>query len=167
MTTIVGIDPGPTPGLVLLEGTWVTASQSLHLLETEVVQCTAGLLLDVLAGIEQQRDGIDHLAVERFVVGRRASRSATAGAGELTRAQIGALQQLYPNLALRAAGEVKPWATDARLAAAGPGAGLLGATAGLRHARDAARHALFCAVRDAGAPDPLSKTAAPTKENSR
>jgi hypothetical protein len=50
---------------------------------------------------------------------------------------------------------VKPWATDERLAAAG----LLDPTKGMRHARDAARHALFCAVRDFGLPDPLSAKA--------
>jgi hypothetical protein len=50
---------------------------------------------------------------------------------------------------------VKPWAVDKRLHAAG----LLDMTAGMRHARDAARHALFCAVKDYGLPDPLSSKA--------
>jgi hypothetical protein len=50
---------------------------------------------------------------------------------------------------------VKPWATDERLEAAG----LLDLTKGMRHARDAARHALFTAVKDGGVPDPLSKHA--------
>jgi hypothetical protein len=53
----------------------------------------------------------------------------------------------------RPAAHVKPWATDERLEAAG----LLEATKGMRHARDAARHALFAACKDGGIPDPLSK----------
>jgi hypothetical protein len=50
---------------------------------------------------------------------------------------------------------VKPWATDTRLAAAG----LMEPTTGMRHARDAARHALFAAVKTYGLPDPLSARA--------
>ena len=38
-------------------------------------------------------------------------------------------------------------------------AGLLEPTKQLRHARDAARHALFAAVADCGIPDPLSRKA--------
>lgn len=158
MTTIVGIDPGPTPGLVLLECVEMPrrlceTGTDRVLMTAEVVQCTAGVLFDVLAGIEQQRDGIDLIAAERFVVSRRSGRSSTAGAGAETRDQVGALQRVYPALVLRAAGEVKPWATDARLNAAG----LLDPCKGLRHARDAARHALFAACRDLGMPDPLSR----------
>jgi hypothetical protein len=52
----------------------------------------------------------------------------------------------------RTAALVKPWATDKRLVAAG----LLDITRGLPHARDGARHALFSAHHDSGAPDPLS-----------
>jgi hypothetical protein len=55
---------------------------------------------------------------------------------------------------------VKPWATDERLEAAG----LLDLTKGMRHARDAARHALFTAVKDGGVPDPLSKHAHPISQ---
>jgi hypothetical protein len=57
----------------------------------------------------------------------------------------------------RSAADVKPWATDTRLQAAG----LLDLTKGMRHARDAARHALFCAVCDFGLTDPLSRKAGP------
>jgi hypothetical protein len=54
---------------------------------------------------------------------------------------------------LRAAALVKPWATDRRLTAAG----LLDPTAGMGHARDAARHALYAAVHLQLTTDPLSK----------
>lgn len=53
----------------------------------------------------------------------------------------------------RPAATVKPWATDKRLIAAG----LYDLTAKMTDGRDAARHAVFCAVHDAGWPDPLSK----------
>lgn len=50
---------------------------------------------------------------------------------------------------------VKPWATDRRLEAAG----LMTATAGMPgHARDAARHCLYCACHDLGMRDPMSRS---------
>jgi hypothetical protein len=57
---------------------------------------------------------------------------------------------------LRNASLVKTWATDKRLAAAG----LLDATKGMQHARDASRHALYAAVHTGMARDPLSTKAA-------
>jgi hypothetical protein len=56
----------------------------------------------------------------------------------------------------RAAGLVKPWATDKRLLAAG----LYQLCQGMPHARDAARHAIYCAAQDCGMPDPLSRDGA-------
>ena len=91
------------------------------------------------------------VAVEQFVVGRGSMRAGHDGA--VTRDLIGALQQIAPLAYLRTASEVKPWASDLRMAAAG----LLEPTKQLRHARDAARHALFAAVADCGIPDPLSR----------
>ena len=140
---VLGVDPGPTPGIVLL-----TAAHG-RLEAREVVQCSAGVLHLVLAALDPYHAVI---GVERFVVGRRASRSASAHAGAETRDQVGALEVLYPQARFRTAAQVKPWATDERLDAAG----LLEATKGLRHARDAARHALFAAVHDGVIPDPLS-----------
>jgi hypothetical protein len=103
------------------------------------------------------------LAMERFVVGNRASRSSTSAAGATTRNLLGELlawADTFPRVQVRSvqrpAGAVKPWATDERLAAAG----LLDITKGMNHARDAARHALFAAVADFGQPDPLSRRAA-------
>lgn len=100
------------------------------------------------------------VAAEQFVVNGRAGRSRTGTGGQIARDLIGALQHLPRELApavvvelhLRAAGAVKPWATDKRLAEAG----LLSATQALPHARDAARHALFAAVKTGLMPDPLS-----------
>lgn len=141
---IVGVDPGPIPGLVVLH------TYERRLDGVEVVQCSASAFHDVLRALAGSNARI---AVERYVVGRRSATSASARDGETTRDQVGALQALYPWAELRSASEVKPWATNARLEAAG----LIEACAGMRHARDAARHALFAAVRADLLADPLSQ----------
>jgi len=155
-TYVVGVDPGRTTGIAALSFTHgeVTNAQAL--------QCSAGwavgLVVHLLTGA---RPALILLAVERFVVARRAARSRDAAAGALTRQLIGALQTAGEAhgvlVLLRAAADVKPWATDERLRAAG----LLEVCTGMSHARDAARHALFTAVHDAGLPDPLIRHRSP------
>lgn len=146
-TRVIGIDPGPTPGIVVLD-----IVEPGQLVNVDVVQCSAGLLYTVLAALQPVAPGRRYLvAVERFVVRGRAN-----AAQAMTRDQVAAIAGAQPGAIQRSAAMVKPWATDARLEAAG----LAEATKGMRHARDAARHALFCAVHDAGLPDPLSKRAA-------
>lgn len=149
---VIGVDPGRTTGLALLR---LDAP-----LQWELIQATPGAvvaLVEAMAGWGP----VARIAVERFVVGPRASRSADAAAGALTRDLVGALHQLGSRLGVpvsaRSASEVKPWATDRRLTAAG----LYRAGTGMPHARDAAGHALFSAVSDCGIPDPLSKRSAP------
>lgn len=154
-TLVIGVDPGPIPGVVVLG-----LEDGKNLVDPSIFQCDPASALWVvtesLASTAVRWD-LKMLAIERFVVGPRASRSASASAGALTRNLIGNLQgigvlagaQVY----LRSASEVKPWATDARLDAAG----LLAPTKGMPHARDGGRHALFSAVRDAGVSDPLSR----------
>lgn len=140
---VIGIDPGPTPGIVVLE------VHDGKLTDRQAVQCTAGALYDVLNGLDAHLARV--IAVERFVVRGRANAAQT-----LTRDQVANLSAHHEGRAvLRSASEVKPWATDVRLAHAG----LLEATKGMRHARDAARHALFAAVKHGGLPDPLSRKA--------
>lgn len=145
--TVIGVDPGPTPGIVVL------GPDS----RPEVVQCSAGVAVALVDALVDQAPGTVLLAVEEFVVGPRAARSSSAGAGAVTRDLIGALAQLARDnevvLVRYRAADVKPWATDRRLAAAG----LVEPTKGMRHARDAARMALYASVRDAGFADPLSR----------
>ncbi|MET0423635.1 MAG: hypothetical protein ABW046_07165 [Actinoplanes sp.] len=121
------------------------------------MQASPRLILPVLRMLAD--DDLTAIALEQFVVGRRAARSSSPAAGAVTRSMVGVVTSWssLPNLTLRqrSASEVKPWATDKRLHAAG----LLDPTIGMRHARDAARHALFCAVSDYGLPDPLSSRA--------
>lgn len=142
---VIGVDPGQTTGIARL---------LLADLSVELVQCSAGVVLDVVAALAGDRPA--QLAVEQFVVGPRASRSASPQAAQITRDLIGALLAADgARVKLRTAAGVKPWATDARLKAAGLH------RPGMRHAMDAARHALFAAVSDCGIPDPLSKRSTP------
>jgi hypothetical protein len=145
---VVAVDPGPIPGVVMLCG----ADRSVFQCDPDSVLWLVQKMLTVNL-LHSRRI----LAVERFVVGMRAARSATPKAGAVTRDMIGALTELGRSLpgvtvALRCAGEVMPWASDKRLKAAG----LLEVTKGMPHARSAARHALFASVADCNLPDPLS-----------
>jgi hypothetical protein len=151
---VVGVDPGPTPGVCVL-GTGYHADAV-----PAVFQCNApsvGWLVQTMLALRGDLRAV--LAIERFIVGMRSARSAHAGAGELTRSMIGELTTLGhlagAQVVFRPAADVMPWATDKRLKAAG----LLEPTKALPHARAAARHALYAAVRDGGLPDPLSTKA--------
>lgn len=148
---VIGVDPGRTTGIAVYDG----------LGDAELLQTTPGVVHEVvdalLSCIGPHRPRL--VAIERFVVGTRASRSASAKAGETTRELIGMVRAtaIRHNAAVveRSASEVKPWATDKRLEAAG----LL--VRGMPHACDAARHALYAAVKDGGLPDPLSRKSRP------
>jgi hypothetical protein len=164
---VIGIDPGPIAGVVRIQleqqGN-VGGLGGVQLVDVQALQVTPDILTCILEALT--RDDRAALALERFVVGPRSGRSSTPSAGLTTRNLVGQIEwwarEGYteafiqrPELHARSAAEVKPWATDERLDAAG----LLELTKGMRHARDAARHALYCAVRDYGLPDPLSKAA--------
>lgn len=129
----------------------------------DVVQCSDHVLLSVLGALHTSRVSWPlevrvHLAMERFVVGQRSVGLNAPMAAFTTREAVARLRAWSVGLATlveRRAADVKPWATDERLDAVG----LLEPTKGMRHARDAARHALFCAVKECGRPDPLSRKA--------
>lgn len=150
---LVGIDPGPIVGISLL---WLDfgPSDPVTIGAREAMQVTPGILVEVLNALTA-----DAVAVERFVVGPRAGRSGTPTAGATAREVVDRVERWAARdrcpIHLRSAAEVKPWATDARLGAAG----LLVPTVGMGHARDAARHALYAAVKSYGLPDPLSARA--------
>lgn len=158
----IGIDPGPVPGIVML-------SRRGQNLDVDVIQCSAGVahsalwaLLDQCRWLQGEAPAL--VQIEEYVVRRRASRAATAAAGAATRdvlAQLEREAQEQPNVTVvrRSASHVKPWATDGRLKAVRTnGTDLLDVVSHVgRHARDAARHALYAAVKDGGLPDPLSR----------
>lgn len=155
MSVILGADPGLTTGLAVLDlerRTW------------ELAQLSPLLVMPLIGALIERYDVVG-IACERFVVGPRASRSATPRGGQVAReleAQIDAVAdpglRVHPiKVIRRSASQVKPWATAERLKAAGI------ATRGMPHALDAARHALYAAVRDFGFPDPLSSAFAPPR----
>lgn len=145
--TVIGADPGLTTGLARIDlDDWR---------EPVLDQVAPGDVLPAVEALIGAQDPTEVLlAVEQFVVGPRASRSSTPQGGRVARELINALQFEFLDrgvrVVLRSASQVKPWATDARLRAAGL------YLPGKPHARDASRHALFAAVSDCGLPDPLS-----------
>lgn len=151
---VVGVDPGPVTGLAVI------GPHTRH----EVAQCSPGAVVALIGALvgELPEDVPVLIAVERFVVGPRAARSATPTAGRIARGVVEDVARAFKPCSAptgtrvieRSAVDVKPWATDLRLAAAG----LLDPTKGMPHARDACRHALYAAVRDGGLPDPLSRS---------
>lgn len=159
MIVAIGMDPGPTPGLVRLRYVSDADGNIAHLLDVAVVQCSANVFSQVLGvWLRACRQVPDtYVQVERFVIGRGSYRSGSPGA--LTRDQVGEAAAIAieygATVTRRSASETKKWATDGRLDAAG----LLKATKGMTHARDAARHALFTAVSEGRIPDPLSRKA--------
>lgn len=156
---LIGVDPGETTGICALDiaGTTAPEHDGAFIRWHGQLQSTPGAVLPVVQGLADGYRGPVVLAVERFVVSTRAGRSASAMAGATTRVLIGELVGLHRSgscvvrVVQRSASDVKPWAVDKRLSAAG----LL--VKGMRHANDAARHALFAAVKDCGMADPLSK----------
>ena len=153
MIVVIGMDPGPTPGMVRL-----TYSDA-RLVDMAVVQCTANTALDVLQMwlITLPRAAAEtYFGVEQYV-DRQRGRSGTAGAR--TRDLVGSAMVLAQTHGAhpvqRPAVTVKAWATDVRLNAAG----LLPSVKGMTHAKDGARHALYAACKDALIPDPLSRKA--------
>lgn len=152
---IVGVDPGPVPGVATL---YYDSHGKLR--QATVLQCDPQSLINLVQGqLKLSWDaaiGLRRLlAVERFVIGARASRVSSPAAAARVRDQVGALTHMATefdlSISVRSASEVKPWATEKRLVNAG-----FNLPKGMPHAADAARHCLFAAVKDGGVPDPLS-----------
>ena len=130
---IIGIDPGPKPGLVVLT--------------TYAGRITAVTKLDGpapdLSGLDAQLARASLVSMERFVIGRGTARKTKAGTAA-TIEQVGRLREECSRAGVRLvehpAGVVKPWATDDRLRA-------YGCYVTGNHHRDAVRHALYAAVR--------------------
>jgi hypothetical protein len=147
------MDPGPTPGLVCL-----TYSQ-VALVSVRVVQASANCALDVLQMWFESLPAVAevYFQAELFVVGTKSFRAGSPGAR--TRDMVGSAVTLAGthnvHTELRNAAAAKAWAKDERLEKAG----LLGHLVGMKHAKDAARHALYTACHEGNIPDPFSKKA--------
>jgi len=151
---VAGADFGPTTGLAF--AAWDRATTEL--VSVIALECTDGQapgLLGLLLGAWPYGPAVRVAGMERFVP-RAKSQSLRGVSVARMQGSILALSQVFTAhriaVRLRPAADVKPWATDRRLAAAG----LLAATEKFTDARDAGRHMLFTAVQDAGLPDPLS-----------
>lgn len=153
---VIGVDPGLTTGIVGLP-----YRDDEHRIQPSVIQCDHGNVLPIVADlVHTYRADFDLvLAVESFVTGGRSTRLANAEDGRITRELVANLvfefERQVQRVHVHPAAVVKPWATNTRIEAAG----LLGPTASMQHARDAARHALYVATHDHGVSDPLSKKA--------
>lgn len=159
---VIGVDPGPTPGICAL--LWVddvlTDFRVLQLSAKGLMRSTVETIIWLTENFPPSGVMLDFIAVERFIVGRRAVVSSSRDAGQITRDMVGAVLTYGGGLrgeggrvVTRSAAEVKPWAIDERLKRAG----LLNSVLGMPHAKDAVRQGLFCAVADLGVPDPLSR----------
>lgn len=159
ITCVIGVDPGPTSGVCLLclEPVYdIPGVTSPPVIKTRLVfSCNAPAVFGLVEYLLEANDGPARIVAvgERFVPGRGAG--ARSGGAAVVREVIADLKSLHGSWKWRSASDVKPWATDRRLDAAG----LLGVTNKMIDARDAARHALFCAVHDCGLPDPMSRKA--------
>lgn len=157
MIVAIGMDPGPTPGLVKL--TYVVD----RLMEVHVIQCSANCMLDVLdawfRGVPTKAEL--YFQAEKFVVGTKSMRAGSPGAR--TRDMVGSTTTLAQthlsgsgapkgSVVIRTASETKAWASNGRLEAAG----IFGDLKGMTHAKDAGRHALYTACKDGLIPDPFS-----------
>lgn len=144
----LGVDPGGTTGVAIVEyAPGKGYSLEMHGGITGTLEETTPTLAAFLFASVP-------VAVERFVVSRRAGRSKSAHAGEKARSVIGWLLADCAAIGVRThqatAAEAKAWATDKRLSAAG-----FVFTNGRPHSKDAARHALYTLVKHYGCPDPL------------
>jgi hypothetical protein len=162
IVSIVGVDPGPTTGLCFLDYRVSTEHQNSELVTVTLLQTpalTADALLEAMLArwYSPANETITgrYAAVEKFVTGRSAgTRGPDADVTRQLVMELTERLQLYAYpVKIRPAAEVKPWATGKRLEHAGITCS--GATA-MRHSLDAARHALFAAVKDAGMKDPLA-----------
>lgn len=149
MIVAIGMDPGPTPGLVCL-----TYTDEHRALNSRIVQCNSTAWDEILRFWFEHFSALGPLyfGVEQFVIGTKGNQG-TGTKEQVSEALAIAQNARIASYARRSASQVKAWATDERL----DRAGLLEATKGMRHARDAARHALYTACKDAGVPDPLSR----------
>lgn len=160
----LGIDPGGTSGLFL--GAWGLGRHRTPLL-TRSWQCDMAATPELLEWILGRHGGIiGVVAIEAWDErGRKtAGFSASAMATLITDLHHIAAAGLG-EVRIRPARDVKPWATDRKLDAAGLGSALF--PAAMKHSRDAARHSLFAACKDLGLRDPQSRVRDNGEEDAR
>jgi hypothetical protein len=152
----VGADPGPATGLCLLD--YRDGILVGRMLLQAAADCAPAVLRDLL---ESRKNGMVAGrrvgSVEKFVTGRSAgSRGLPADVTRQLVMELAEMLQLFGyTVNIRPAADVKPWASNKRLVAAGIVPSEKGMHGDMNHSYDAARHAIFGA-HDAGViQDPL------------
>jgi hypothetical protein len=156
--SVIGIDPGEVTGISFLDyiGDRIAGTMQVQVDASSAVALLESLLLRFYNNPEViiRRWG----QVEEFVTGQSAGTKGKPA--EVTRQLVFALGetlQLYGyHVKIRKKADIykkdgSGWASDKRLEKAG----VIRQLDGMRHANDASRHALYCAVHDAYKPDPL------------
>jgi hypothetical protein len=155
ITAVLAADPGQTSGLCLLRLEPASEGGAPAITERLVFSCNDLAVFPLAEFLLEANEGPARVIAvgEAFVHGRGAGARGPGAAA--TRAVIQDLAALPVAWKWRAAGMVKPWASEARMRASG----LYQITRKSVDAYDASRHALFAACHDCGMPDPLSKRA--------
>jgi hypothetical protein len=152
VVSVIGIDPGGTTGIAFIDYTGNTIVGKTIL---QVDGDSAQLVLEAMLKTYYAEPSVivkRFASIEPFVTGQGAGTRGPAA--EVTRQlafKLGEQLQMWGYYTQRRkAADVKPWATDKLLLAAG----VLGPPE-MRHANDGARQALYAAVHDAYRPSPL------------
>lgn len=150
MPRYMGIDPGPSTGIAVYHTHEKVPWSAFQCDGESALWLINSLLVSWQPSV---------VAIEEFEV--RNNGGTTGKDAELTRRLIHFAQErahaantiatIRNTVVTRKPGLVKPWATDKRLAMTGFPLG-----AKFKDARDAARHALYAAVRDGRERDPLA-----------
>src|SRR6476661_1054828 len=141
---VIGVDPGETTGIVRIEyrmvgesiesnGFWYPTGDPI------VIQCAHKSVHAILTWLTTVGNVI--ISHERFVVSSRSSRLRKAASSQITRdlnGWIDGLRCKCVRVVEHRAADVKPWATDEKMAALG-----LVLPPEMRHARDAAKQAAY------------------------
>jgi hypothetical protein len=156
----IGIDPGPATGMCFLD------YDNGSLVGRTLIQADGGSAVYVLKGMLASYYSTDYGigasvgrrtgSVEKFITGQAAgSRGKPAEVTRQLVMELAEMLQLFGYaVTLRPAADVKPWASDKRLTAAG----VIGTSAfhgKLRDSFDAARHCLYGAHEAGIIQDPL------------
>lgn len=144
-SSYIGCDPGPSTGIVVLVFDDVGV-------EWYVFQCNSDAAIYLL-GFLCQKYAPRCVSYEAFVPSNRAgNKGKDADTTRRIALQVEVTTAICDSYSVaRKAADVKPWATDKRLEKLKFPMG-----AKFKDARDAARHALYAAVRDGKERDPLA-----------
>lgn len=151
MPIAIGIDPGVTSGICVLE-----YDMNRSLVTPILMQVNEAGFTPILNFLLSSRQGAV-VAIEKFVTGNSAGTKGKNA--DVTRELVTVANTLgelaHCHTVIRQASDVKLWASDKRLQKAG----ILTDSnrTSVRHSLDAGRHALYAAVADLHMPDPLAR----------